>query len=145
MNTKNTGLLVIALIVILGVSVALFSPQEKAETKQVTATKNETSSVSTHYKNGMYEKKGAYSSPAGLEQIDVTLTINEGIVTEASVTPEAENPKSVYMQRIFIENYKSLVVGKSIKDLHLNKVAGSSLTPKGFNDAVEKIKAEAQS
>jgi len=145
MNTKNIGLLVIALIVILGIGVAAFSSQGKKEIKQVIVNKIVTTSIPVHYKNGVYEQKGDYTSPAGTEQIDVVLTLTDGVVTQANVTPKAENPKSVYMQGVFIENYKPLVVGKNIKDLHLNTVAGSSLTPIGFNDAVNKIKAKAQS
>jgi hypothetical protein len=38
-----------------------------------------------------------------------------------------------------------MVVGKNISELQLTKVSGSSLTPQGFMDALEKIKAEAQS
>jgi hypothetical protein len=35
-------------------------------------------------------------------------------------------------------------VGKNIDELNVSKVAGSSLTSGGFNQAVEKIKQEAQ-
>jgi hypothetical protein len=35
-------------------------------------------------------------------------------------------------------------VGKNINDLKLTKIAGSSLTPMGFNDAVAKIKMKAK-
>ena len=146
MNTKNAGLLVIALIVILGVGVILFSSKGKENVKQSTSSelvKTSETAQRVSYKNGVYEQKGDYSSPAGPEQIDVVLTLKDGIITEATVTPQAENPKSKYMQGVFVENYKQLVVGKSIKDLNLGKVAGSSLTPKGFNDAIAKIKAKA--
>lgn len=35
------------------------------------------------------------------------------------------------------------VVGKPVSEVHLDKLAGSSLTTKGFNDALEKIKLKA--
>ena len=38
-----------------------------------------------------------------------------------------------------------MVVGKNIDEVAITKVAGSSLTPKGFTDALEKIKADAKS
>ncbi len=37
-----------------------------------------------------------------------------------------------------------VVVGKKIDEVQLTKVAGSSLTPKGFMDALEKVKTEAK-
>lgn len=48
-----------------------------------------------------------------------------------------------YMSK-FSSGYKSLVVGKNISTLSLGKVSGSSLTGKGFNDALSKIKAQAK-
>ena len=139
MNTKSTGLLVIALIVILGVAAILFSSKNLSPSPK----KVNTTSQKVSYKNGVYEQERDYISPAGPEQIDVVLTLSEGVITEATVTPQAVNPKSKYMQDVFVENFKPLVVGKNIKELNLGKVAGSSLTPKGFNDAVAKIKAKA--
>ncbi len=147
MDTKNTGLIALALIVILGVGVFFFSFKGKEEMKQSVApvTKNkESASVEVRYKDGEYKQEGDYVSPGGAEQIDVDLTLKDGVVTQVTVTSKAENPKSKFMQGVFVENYKPLVVGKNIKDLNLGKVAGSSLTPKGFNDALAKIKALAK-
>ena len=143
MNTKNTGLLAIAIIVIMGVGLFVFSFKGNKQSQQSPVTKN--APIQARYKDGEYKQVGDYSSPAGKEQIDVDLKIRDGIVIQVNVTPKAENPKSKYMQGLFIENYKQLVVGKKISDLKLGKVAGSSLTPQGFNDALIKIKVEAQS
>lgn len=148
MDTKSTGLMAIALIVVVGLGMFFFSFKGKEEMKQVVApvTKNkEISSMEVRYKDGEYKQEGAYVSPGGAEQIDVDLTLKGGVVTDVAVTSKAVNPKSKFMQGVFIENYKPLVVGKNLKDLNLSKVAGSSLTPKGFNDAIEKIKAQAKS
>lgn len=145
MSTKTTGLLAIALIVIVGVSIFAFSGNGKKKIKPTPSTQPKSTMEQVSYKDGVYTQVGNYTSPGGAEQIDVKLTLKNGLVTEAEVTPKAERPKSKLMQGVFIENYKPLVVGKSIKDLNLGKVAGSSLTPKGFNDAVEKIKTKAKS
>ena len=99
----------------------------------------------TKYKDGVYDVVGEYVSPAGPETIEVKITLKDNVITSADVTAKATAEKSKFMQGLFVSNYKSLVVGKSIQDLKLDKVAGSSLTPKGFNDALEKIKAGAQS
>jgi uncharacterized protein with FMN-binding domain len=97
------------------------------------------------YKDGTYEVTGDYRSPGGAETIGVKVTLKDNVITDASVTPQATIPKSVHFQQVFTENFKALVIGKNIDDVRLDKVSGSSLTPKGFNDALAKIKAEAQS
>lgn len=146
MNTKNIGLIAIALIIILGIGTFFFSNKgtEQIRSPSPTATVNkEISPLQAQYKDGEYKQEGDYTSPGGPEQIEVGLTLKDGVVTQSVVTSKAENPKSKYMQSVFVENYKPLVIGKNLKDLKLDKVAGSSLTPQGFNDAIEKIKAQA--
>lgn len=96
------------------------------------------------YKDGTYTAEGDYTSPAGAEAINVTLTVKDGVVIESVVTAEATNNISKMKQADFIANYQTLVVGKNIADLKLGKVSGASLTPVGFNDAVAKIVAEAK-
>ncbi len=145
MSTKSTGILAIALIVIVGFGIFTFAGNGKKEMKPTPSLEPKKAIIQVSYKDGIYIQEGDYTSPGGAEQIVVKLTIKNGIVTASEVTPKAERPKSKLMQGVFVENYKPLVIGKNIKDLNLGKVAGSSLTPKGFNDAVEKIKAEAKS
>ena len=99
--------------------------------------------VPVAYKDGTYTADGAYTSPAGPETIGITLTLKKNIITSATAKMEATNPKSIKFQTDFIKNFKPMVVGKNISDLQLTKVSGSSLTPKGFNDALLKIEAKA--
>ncbi|MFZ2025999.1 MAG: FMN-binding protein [Microgenomates group bacterium] len=144
MNTKTTGLLVIALIVAIGIGIFTYAKPGKKEAQTATPpTVMEKKEVKSAYKDGVYEQMGGYTSPGGAEQIDVKLTLKNGIIVEVDVTPKADRPISKMKQEAFAKEYKTSVVGKDIKDLQLGKIAGASLTPKGFNDAVEKIKAQA--
>jgi len=95
------------------------------------------------YKDGTYSAIGDYTSPGGAESIQVTLTLQNDIVTDATVVSDATRPNSVKFQGEFIAGYKAQVIGQDISTLNLTKVSGSSLTPKGFDDAVAKIKVEA--
>lgn len=95
------------------------------------------------YKDGTYTAVGNYTSPGGAEELGVTLTIAKGVVTDSEVEVKATRPMSKTRQTDFAEHYKDMVVGKNIDELSLGKVSGSSLSPKGFNDAVTKIKEEA--
>ncbi len=97
------------------------------------------------YTDGTYEVVGNYTSPGGEEQLGVIITLENNLISDVEVTVLATRPISNKMQTDFAENYKTMVVGKNIDEVKLEKVSGSSLTPIGFNDALEKVKAEASS
>ena len=109
-----------------------------------TAQTNNTASTVVVYKDGTYSADGNYNSPGGPDSVSVSLTLKDNIVTDATVTPKPGDKVSAKYQDIFISGYKQYVVGKNINDINLSKVSGSSLTPIGFNDALNKIKAEAK-
>jgi uncharacterized protein with FMN-binding domain len=95
------------------------------------------------YADGDYSAEGSYSNPGGESTIKVALTISDGTISKVDVTPEATNGTSKQYQTQFAGGIADQVVGKSLDDLDVSKVAGSSLTSKGFNDAIDQIKAEA--
>lgn len=164
-NSSTIGLVVIALIV--AGAIGLFVVQSNKETADgdaddmtvsPTTAQAQTSTptmmkdggmmkdgsmMQSSYKDGTYTVVGNYTSPGGAEELGVTVTLKDGVITETSVEPKATRPNSVKFQGIFAENYKPLVEGKKIDEVKLDKVSGSSLAPKGFNDALEKIKTEA--
>ncbi len=96
------------------------------------------------YTDGTFSATGGYRSPAGPETIEVSLTLKDDVITDATVIGDATHTKSMMMQGKFIAGFKQEVVGKSIDSLSLGVVNGSSLTPLGFMDAVAKIKVEAK-
>lgn len=99
--------------------------------------------VASSYKDGTYTVIGNYVSPGGEEEIDVTVTLAGGVVADATVVAKATRPMSKKFQDIFVENFKQFVIGKDISSLELTRVSGSSLTPRGFNEAVQEIKTQA--
>jgi uncharacterized protein with FMN-binding domain len=96
------------------------------------------------YKDGTYSADGTYVSPNGTETVGVELTLASGTVTDVKITQHPSNPNTRKFQGEFAGGIAAQVVGKSIDQLNVSKVAGSSLTSGGFNQAVEKIKSEAQ-
>src|SRR6185369_12791720 len=104
------------------------------------------STTSTNqFKDGTYTALGNYTSPGGAEQIKVTVTLKDDIITDATVVSTiAEQSESRQNQNRFISGYKALVIGKKITDVHLTRVSGSSLTPIGWNDAIAKIETQAK-
>jgi len=96
------------------------------------------------YKDGTYSADGNYVSPNGTETVGVQLTLAAGMVTDVQITQHPSNPNTRKFQGQFAGGIAAQVVGKDIDELNVSKVAGSSLTSGGFNQAVEKIKSEAQ-
>ncbi len=79
------------------------------------------------YKDGTYTQVGEYVSPGGPETIGVTITLANGVVSDVTVEPQATRPVSMEKQADFAANYKPMVVGKSIDEVMLTKVSGSSV------------------
>ncbi|MEI7777496.1 MAG: hypothetical protein WCI52_02720 [bacterium] len=96
------------------------------------------------YKNGTYTAVGSYEAPSGTEQITITLTIKDDIVTDASGSTGAYDRTSLRYENAFLSGFKQYVVGKNISSLQLGKISGASLTPQGFNDALSQIKSQAK-
>ena len=96
------------------------------------------------YADGTYNATGHYVSPAGAESVDVTVTLEGGVVADAQFKGNATNPASVKNQGKFAAGFREQVVGKPIDQISLGVVNGSSLAPKGFMDALKQIKTEAQ-
>lgn len=161
-NNKNqkliAGFLVILAVVIVAVGVAFFNKKDPqmnntasntpATTSQETtappAPSNTTSNSAT-YKNGDYSATGDYTSPGGNESITVHVTLKDGTVTDSSVDQVSSSPDGQEYQTEFKNGYKSQVVGKALNSISLSKVSGSSLTSKGFNEALQAIKSQAAS
>lgn len=94
------------------------------------------------YTDGTYEAEGAYANPGGQSSVDVTMTIADNAVTAVEVEPGASGTSLSYQEQ-FIAGIEPEVVGKSLNDIEVTKVSGSSLTSGGFNEALAQIKSEA--
>lgn len=95
------------------------------------------------YEDGTYTAEGSYQTPETVEQISVTLTLADGVVTDVEVTGDPQAPETEQYQGQFIDGIAEEVEGVALDDLNVDRVAGSSLTSGGFNDAVESIKEQA--
>ena len=103
-----------------------------------------TDSGESDYADGTYTAEGSYSPQAGtIETISVTLTLEDDVITAVEVTGDPQARESEQYQSEFIGGIADVVVGVDIDEISVSKVAGSSLTSGGFNDAVETIKSEA--
>jgi uncharacterized protein with FMN-binding domain len=112
-----------------------------ALTLMVPSTVDAQGRKSSQYTDGVYTATGEYGGQPS--HITVKATITNGVITDVSVTPHAYVPESLELQRRFAAAVSKVVVGKPIDQVKVGKLAGSSGTPKGFNDAIEQIKRQA--
>jgi hypothetical protein len=158
MNTQNKispAIAALIVIVLIGAStaavmmigdkksdVALF--QDKS-TPVDQSTPSTSTVIDTQLKDGTYTSSGTYSTPGGVESIGLTVTLHNGIIDDVALEQQATGGDAAVYQEKFASNYKQLVKGKKIDEINLTRVAGSSLTSNGFNDALANIRHDAAS
>lgn len=151
METKNVvaaSIVGVAAVSLIGWQVVNNSTKEesKDDKKVVPAAQDSKSNSNTAslYKDGSYSANGSYETPAGLESVKLSLNISNNQIATATFEATSENDKSIYFQDLFKKGFESEVVGKNIDEVNLSVINGSSLTPNGFMDALNKIKSEAK-
>lgn len=151
-NKVLTGSIVTLVIVTLLSSVAYYDAHKNAQavtTPLTTAAQPQPTpstpvSSNSTYANGTYTAESSYYVPHGTETIAVTVTLNNGVVTNASIKNSEGDRESARYQEDFQSEYSSSVVGKNIDQIHLSYVAGASDTTSGFNDALNSIMNQAK-
>jgi hypothetical protein len=78
-----------------------------------------------------------------VETIVVTVTLQDDVITAVDVSGDPQKRESEEYQGRFIGGIAEVVVGQDIDAISVSRVAGSSLTSGGFNEAIATIKSEA--
>jgi len=162
-KSKKTGIFIAIGVIVILALVVFFA--ERGSSTPTTSTENPTSAplestnptaadnnppattseqTSSAYKDGTYTATGSYMSPGGPDKVGLSVTLADGIITDATFTPMPGDPESAHYQNLFASGCKQLILGKNIDSVHLTVVSGSSLTSTGFNDALNQIKAQAK-
>lgn len=153
-NKALIGFIVIVVLAIIATGVVALTnngttttqTSDTSATNETTTSGNGTNNATAatgNYKDGTYSAEGTYQTPGGRESIDVTVTLAGGIISDVSVSQNASSGEAAEYQEAFVSEYKTSVSGKNINDVSLSRVAGASLTPLGFNNALDKIKSDA--
>lgn len=90
--------------------------------------------------DGTYAATGTYGG--GPSYLDVSVTLQDDVITGVTVTPKAENETSLGYQERFAAAIPAEVVGKSLAEVTVGKLAGASTCPDGFNDAIAQIRQQ---
>mgnify|MGYP002130082481 CR=1 FL=1 len=95
-----------------------------------------------NYADGTYSINGQYG-PVGEDTIDVHLTVKDQNVTAVKIVGHPFTSISKKHQNDFAKAVPDVVVGKPLKDLKVDKLAGASWTSEAFNKALEVARQEA--
>lgn len=120
------------------------APSSAAASSAASPAATGAATPATEYKDGTYTATGTYQSPGGQESVEITLTIAGDKITDATGKSNATRPQSVEYQGQFLSNFAGEIVGKNVDQVSLDKVAGSSLTSGGFENALQTIKSDAK-
>ena len=146
----GAALTAVAGIALLSGCAATASEAEERTTTDSGASSTDSGSTdsgtaSGSYADGTYSADGSYATPESVETINVTVTLEDDVITAVEVTGDPQKRESEQYQGEFIGGIADVVVGEDIDEIQVSRVAGSSLTSTGFNEAIETIKSEAAS
>ena len=117
------------------------APSAAPENENATTPPSSAPSAGNEYTDGEYSATGWYGSLPSHQ--DVTLTLQDGTITDVEITTPAENETSLGYQTRFAEALPDAAIGRPIAELAIDRVAGSSGCSEGFMDALAQIKEEA--
>ena len=87
--------------------------------------------------DGTYASDVSYAQPRGMDNMKISVTVKDGVITAASVMGINCDMMSVRYQDAFNTALPDLVIGKKINELSIPRnVAGSSLTTAAFKQYV---------
>jgi len=93
--------------------------------------------------DGVYNETGTYQSPAQTENVEFAFTIKDGKVVNVERVSTSTVKTSNMFQGLFTTGIQQEIVGKKLSEIGtFDRVNGSSLTSKGFNMALAKLKAK---
>ncbi|USN44730.1 MAG: hypothetical protein H6500_02715 [Candidatus Woesearchaeota archaeon] len=92
--------------------------------------------------DGTYTDTGRFMTPAGENEIEITLSVKDGIIETFEMKGITLNKEaSVKYFDQYQEGISSYVIGKPLANLEVPaKISGSSLTSKGVQSALDSIK-----
>lgn len=93
--------------------------------------------------DGTYSGRGTYETPGGRQGIEVTVVLDDGMVSSVRVDPAATNATSRWFQERFASAVVDEVVGVPVQDVEVDRLAGSSSTGAGFMAALEQAVRDA--
>jgi uncharacterized protein with FMN-binding domain len=153
-NTPKIIGVSVGVIIMIGLAVLYFinhsddTPQTNriitTPTSQTASTPSTTASTAA-IKDGTYKASSDYSVPHETNNIAVTVTVKDGVITNVQTQNSYGNHESAGYVNGFSSEISGVVVGKKLTDAQVYNVSGASDTSQGFDDALQSIIQQAQS
>lgn len=151
--TKKTALLgVLALAGIMAVVKFVWKPTESEEQMKASSTQSQTPARETVMERKLSPEQAvksvrvetSYKNPSGSDGVAFVLSVDaDGKITAATTEVLAVNATSKMRQTAFAEALPAVLVGKDLKTLtSIDRVGGSSLTTKAFNDSLSQLQSQ---
>jgi uncharacterized protein with FMN-binding domain len=96
--------------------------------------------VAQSYRDGTHSATGWYGTLPSHQ--DVTLTLDDDTITAVEITTPADDETSLGYQQRFADALPQAVVGRSLDDVTVDRLAGSSGCSEGFMNALAQIKEQ---
>jgi len=120
------------------------TPSQQPSNSSTASPKDSESSEAqeTEYADGSYTARGYYGGAPSY--MTFTVTLDDGRITdvESGLMPDNNENSRGYQER-FAAALPDEVIGKSVDDVEVGVLAGSSSCGDGFNDALAKIRDQA--
>ncbi len=149
---KIIGAIVITGVIAIAIMILVVKPQQEtneAFTESVATTSPAATPEATAPEDGSvtgtHSGSVNYSIPKGfINDIQVSLTFDDGIVTDVAVLHEYEDEESKFYIDNFDAGVEESIVGKFIEDISSANINGASLTSDAFYDVVDVIVQDAE-
>lgn len=151
--TKKTALLgVLALAGIMAVVKFVWRPTESEEQIGTSTTQLQTPVPQAMMERKMSPEQAVksvrvqtnYKNPSGSDDVAFVLSVDaDGKIIAATTEVLAVNATSKMRQTAFADALPAVLVGKDLKTLtNIDRVGGSSLTTKAFNDSLSQLQSQ---
>lgn len=143
-RAKIVGLIVVVLLSTVATT-GIVLVKDNRNSSVMSSTTTQSLATTSTYKDGSYTAQGSFDTPDGTERIGVTIKLSGNNISSVSIDDSSiySGSSFAYTER-FINGIKSVVVGKNIDTVNVGRISGASLTPIGFNTALDTIKNQAK-
>jgi len=133
---KRRVLLIVFLVLVGG---SLASCQHETGSRDGGLTQDE--GIVWRVAGNTHETDLIYETPGGVERQKLSLTVEDGVVTDMDMTIETTIAASIEYQQGFLKEVAPIVVGVPLAQLgEFDRLSGASLTTNAFNEAVDLLK-----
>ncbi|USN56829.1 MAG: FMN-binding protein [Candidatus Peribacteria bacterium] len=147
-NTSLVAALVIATMVLVACGTDTTSPATDTTSTDTSVAADTTTSSDSSVEvikitSATMDYDGEHRQTSGDDKITVTLSLDsDNTISDVAMVLDPSNPQSSRYQDSFASAIKGEVIGKTLDQATVDKVAGASYTSEAWNRAIEDIQTQ---